>query len=139
MLKINWSKLKGDKGTILSLVDLLMILLVIVNLTYIVVEWSFTINFVNDFLKEFVPPFHGWYDTHLHRNFYWYDMYFVAIFITEFCIRWFMQSTTTIITSGFSIHLFIGTMCLDVYQLVRSVFYGSSDLEAWYFACIKWA
>lgn len=89
MLKINWAKLRNGKGTILSLVDLLMILLVIVNLLYIVVEWSFTINFVNEFLFDAVPTFHGWYDTHLHRNFYWYDMYFVAIFITEFCVRWF--------------------------------------------------
>ena len=89
MFTINWSKFKGGKGAILSFVDLMMILLVIINLAYIVVEWSFTIDFVNDFLKEFVPPFHDWYDTHLHRNFYWYDMYFVAIFITEFCIRWF--------------------------------------------------
>ncbi len=89
MLKINWSKFKGGKGTILFLVDMLMIGLVIINLTYIVVEWSFTIDFVNAFLKEYLPPFHTWYDTHLHRNFYWYDIYFVAIFITEFCVRWF--------------------------------------------------
>jgi len=89
MLKINWSRFKGGKGTILFVVDMLMIWLVIVNLTYIVVEWSFTIDFVNGFLKEYLPPFHSWYDTHLHRNFYWYDMYFVAIFITEFCVRWF--------------------------------------------------
>ena len=89
MIKINWSKFKGGKATILSLVDLSMILLVIINLTYIVIEWGFTINFVNDFLKEWLPMFHDWYDTHLHRNFYWYDMFFVAIFITEFCIRWF--------------------------------------------------
>ncbi len=88
MLKINWSRFKGGKGTILFLVDMMMIALVIINLTYIVVEWSFTIDFVNALLKEYVPPFHSWYDAHLHRNFYWYDMYFVAIFITEFCIRW---------------------------------------------------
>ncbi len=90
MLKINWSKFKGGRGTVLSVVDLLMVLLVIVNLFYIVVEWSFTINFVNAFLKDTAPPFHSWYDTHLHRNFYWYDMYFVAIFITELCVRWFL-------------------------------------------------
>ena len=55
MIKINWSKFKGGKATILSLVDLSMILLVIINLTYIVIEWGFTINFVNDFLKEWLP------------------------------------------------------------------------------------
>ena len=89
MLKINWSRFKGGNGTVLFIVDMLMIWLVIINLSYIVVEWSFTIDFVNAFLKEYLPPFHSWYDTHLHRNFYWYDMYFVAIFITEFCVRWF--------------------------------------------------
>ncbi|MFC2175426.1 hypothetical protein ACFLR1_00470 [Bacteroidota bacterium] len=89
MLKINWSKFKGGKGTILFLVDMLMILLVIINLTYILVEWNFTISVVNTFVKENLPVFHTWYNTHLHRNFYRYDIYFVTIFIAEFCVRWF--------------------------------------------------
>lgn len=88
MVKINWSKFKDERGTALFLVDLLMLNLVIINLLYILVEWNFTIGFVNAFLKEQLPTFHAWYDTHLHRNFYWYDMFFVAIFIIEFCIRW---------------------------------------------------
>ncbi|MCF8461305.1 MAG: hypothetical protein K9G46_11325 [Flavobacteriales bacterium] len=89
MVKINWSKFKSERGTALFLVDLFMLNLVLVNLLYILVEWNFTIGFVNSFLQEQAPTFHAWYDTHLHQNFYWYDLFFVAIFITEFSIRWF--------------------------------------------------
>ena len=88
MLKINWSKFKSERGTALFLVDLFMINLVLINLFYILVEWNFTINFVNSFLLEWVPGFHGWYDTHLHQNFYWYDLFFLSIFVLEFSIRW---------------------------------------------------
>jgi len=90
MLKFNWSKFKGGRGSILFIVDIAMIWLVVINLTYIVFEWSFNINFFNAFLQQILPTFHHWYDTHLHQNFYWYDMYFVAIFIAEFGIRWFL-------------------------------------------------
>ncbi len=90
MIKINWSKFKNERGTALLLVDLFMVNLVVINLLYILVEWNFTINFINTFLLEQVPSFHAWYDTHLHENFYWYDLFFVAIFITEFSIRWFL-------------------------------------------------
>ncbi|MCF8275391.1 MAG: hypothetical protein K9J17_01550 [Flavobacteriales bacterium] len=90
MLKINWSKFKDERGTALFLVDLFMVNLVVLNLFYILVEWNFTINFVNAFLLEQAPSFHAWYDKHLHQNFYWYDMFFVSIFIGEFSIRWFL-------------------------------------------------
>lgn len=89
MFKINWSNFKDDRGTTLFIVDLLMVALVVVNLLYIFVEWNFTIDIVNAFLKEQVPAFHAWYDKHLHRNFFRYDIYFVTVFIIEFCIRWF--------------------------------------------------
>ncbi|MBL4587494.1 MAG: hypothetical protein JKX84_10645 [Flavobacteriales bacterium] len=90
MLKINWSKFKGGRNSILFAVDMLMIFLVVINLLYILVEWNFTIGIVNGFLEENVPTFYSWYHTHLHENFFRYDIYFVAIFIVEFCIRWFM-------------------------------------------------
>lgn len=88
MMNINWSKFKDERGTALFLVDLLMLNLVVINLFYILVEWNFNIDFVNEFLEQQAPAFHSWYNTHLHRNFYRYDLIFVAIFITEFCIRW---------------------------------------------------
>jgi len=90
MLKINWSKFKNERGAALFLVDLFMVNLVVINLLYIFVEWNFTINFINAFLLQQLPAFHDWYDTHLHQNFYWYDLFFVSIFILEFSVRWFL-------------------------------------------------
>ena len=89
MLKINWSKFKDERGTALFLVDLLMVNLVVINLLYILFEWNFTIDVSNEFIQSYAPAFHAWYDVHLHRNFYRYDLYFVAAFTLEFCIRWF--------------------------------------------------
>lgn len=89
MLKINWSKFKDERGTALFLIDLTMVNLVVINLLYILFEWNFTINVFNEALLAYFPEFHGWYNTHLHRNFFRYDLYFVAVFAIEFCIRWF--------------------------------------------------
>lgn len=87
-MTINWSKFKNERGTTLFLIDLLMLNLVVINLLYILVEWNFNIDFVNEFLQQQLPAFYNWYNIHLHRNFYRYDLIFIAIFITEFCIRW---------------------------------------------------
>lgn len=89
MLKINWSNFKDERGTTLFIVDLLMVNLVVINLFYIFVEFNFTIELFNDTLRQILPQFHHWYDTNLHRNFFQYDLYFVAVFTVEFCIRWF--------------------------------------------------
>ncbi len=89
MIKINWSRFKDERGTALFLVDLFMINLVIINLLYILFEWNFTIDISNEFIHAYAPAFYEWYNTHLHRNFFRYDIYFVTVFITEFCIRWF--------------------------------------------------
>lgn len=89
MLTINWSKFKNERGTTLFLVDLLMINLVVINLLYILFEWNFTIDVSNEFIHAYAPAFYDWYNTHLHKNFYRYDLYFVAVFAVEFCVRWF--------------------------------------------------
>lgn len=89
MLKINWSKFKNERGTTLFIVDLTMVNLVIINLLYILFEWNFTIEFSNALIQQYAPVFYDWYNTHLHRNFYRYDLYFVAVFALEFCTRWF--------------------------------------------------
>lgn len=88
MITFNWSKLRDDRGRLLLVVDLFMILLVIVNLLYIIFEWHFEFPFIQRFLQSTVPAFHDWYDATLHENFLRYDIWFVTIFIIEFLIRW---------------------------------------------------
>ncbi len=89
MVVLNWSKLKNERGWLLLVVDLLMILLVIANLLYIVVEWHFSFELVRNVLKAHLPALHDWYDRTLHQNFLKYDIWFVSIFIIEFLVRWF--------------------------------------------------
>ncbi|MCF8257742.1 MAG: ion transporter [Flavobacteriales bacterium] len=89
MIVFNWSKLRDDRGLLLLVVDLSMIGLVIVNLTFIIAEWHFSFEFVRNVLQTYLPVFHDWYDSTLHRNFLRYDIWFVSVFIIEFLVRWF--------------------------------------------------
>jgi len=76
----------GDK--LLFLVDLVMMLLILINLVFIIFDWSFTHAFFRNFLREVFPPFHNFYATQVHPNFLLYDLYFVAIFVAELLVRW---------------------------------------------------
>ncbi|HLR17903.1 MAG TPA: ion transporter [Alcanivoracaceae bacterium] len=69
-------------------IDVAMIILVIANLSLIVFDWLFAASPINEFLAYFLPAFHGFYDQHIHQDFISYDLIFVAIYLTEFFIRW---------------------------------------------------
>jgi hypothetical protein len=82
------SETKKNKGLIrIILLDVLMIFILLINLLWIVFDWIFTISDVADFFFQNFPEFHNVY-IHIHENFYYYDLIFVAIFVTELIIRW---------------------------------------------------
>lgn len=86
--KINWSALRDGKSRFEFLDDILMVQLVLLNLGFIIFDWHFGVAFFRKILAGIVPSFHDWYAAHIHPNFLLIDAVFVAIFITEFCIRW---------------------------------------------------
>lgn len=69
-------------------VDVVMLVLIVANLCLIVIDWGFESAFVQDQLRAYTPAVHQWYDTNVHQHFLFYDLAFVAIFVTEILIRW---------------------------------------------------
>jgi hypothetical protein len=69
-------------------VDVVMLVLIVANLFLIVIDWGFESAFVQDQLRAYAPAVHQWYDVHVHQHFLFYDLAFVAIFVTEILIRW---------------------------------------------------
>jgi hypothetical protein len=69
-------------------VDVVMVLLIIANLFLIIIDWGFESLFVQQQLQRYVPAVYRWYDQTIHQHFLFYDLAFVAVFVTEILIRW---------------------------------------------------
>jgi hypothetical protein len=70
------------------LFDMFMVLLALVNIHLIVFDFTFSYGAANDLYLKIAPRFHEWYDTNVHHRFIFIDMCFVAVFLTEFLVRW---------------------------------------------------
>lgn len=87
MLKINRENLKSSHQLIWFLIDFLMLGLLILNLTLIVFDSLYSFVAVERFFANHAGGFNDLY-SHVHENFLFYDLIFVAIFLTEFAVRW---------------------------------------------------
>ncbi len=87
-IKLHPEKLKANLDTLGFLIDLLMITLVIANLTLILFDWFFQVSAFQQLLAHYLPAFHGFYRDTIHDDFLFYDLCFVAVYLTEFSVRW---------------------------------------------------
>ncbi|UDL06649.1 hypothetical protein [Marinobacter sp. CA1] len=87
MLKINRENLKTSHQLIWFIIDFLMLGLLILNLTLIIFDSIYSFEAIEQFLAQQVPAFNDLYKP-VHANFLFYDLIFVAIFLTEFFVRW---------------------------------------------------
>jgi hypothetical protein len=71
----------------LVVVDIVMIFLVIINLIMLGIQMNFENESVREFLKQYAYPFYEIYFP-VYRNFFFIDMMFVTVFVTELLIRW---------------------------------------------------
>jgi hypothetical protein len=69
-------------------VDVIMLVLIIANLCLILVDWGFESVVVQNQLQAYAPTLHQWYDETIHQHFLFYDLAFVAVFVTEILVRW---------------------------------------------------
>jgi hypothetical protein len=69
-------------------VDVVMLVLIVANLTLIIIDWGFATSFVQDQLRAYAPGVYQWYDQTIHQHFVFYDLLFVAVFAAEILIRW---------------------------------------------------
>lgn len=85
-LKFRRLATRVEKASII--VDIGMILLVCVNLALILFDGLFHIGMFRDLLASLSPGFHDLYRDTVHANFLLIDLCFVAVYLTEFSIRW---------------------------------------------------
>jgi hypothetical protein len=69
-------------------IDILMMLLLLMNLSLIIFDALFTINFVGETLQKYTPDFFVYYYEQIHLNFHTIDLYFVSAFLIEFMVSW---------------------------------------------------
>lgn len=81
-------QLKQSHQTLLFLIDAIMVALLISNLSWIIFDWLFQLDLTKQTIEFLSPAFYGFYDTHIHPHFIFYDLIFSCIFLTEFIFRW---------------------------------------------------
>nr|WP_252731874.1 ion transporter [Paraglaciecola arctica] len=69
------------------MLDLLMLTLLIINLIWLLFDGLFGTQAFKSILDSISPALISAY-TPVHNNFVLYDLAFVIIFLTEFCVRW---------------------------------------------------
>ena len=79
---------RSKRETLGLIVDVVMMVLIIVNLTLIIVDWGFASPFVQAQMKAHTPAIYTWYDQTIHEHFIVYDLVFVSIFVVEILVRW---------------------------------------------------
>ncbi|MGB1466185.1 MAG: ion transporter, partial [Alcanivorax nanhaiticus] len=83
-IKLHPEKLRPNLDTLGFLIDLFMITLVIANLALILFDWLFQVQPFQQLLAEQLPAFHQFYRDTVHADFLFYDLCFVAVYLTEF-------------------------------------------------------
>ena len=87
MFKFSYTRLKqSHEGPWIAL-DLVMLGLLLINLLWIVFDSLFATQFIQQTLQSIYPPFVSAY-LPVHQNFILIDLVFVAVFLSEFCLRW---------------------------------------------------
>lgn len=80
--------MKSRKGFFKLIDDAFMVFVVILNLAFLAFDWLFGFAFFREFVQSVSPDLFLYYSNQVHPNFLVYDLYFVAIFITELFVRW---------------------------------------------------
>ncbi|MFN2335307.1 MAG: hypothetical protein ABR550_12900, partial [Wenzhouxiangellaceae bacterium] len=87
-LKINREKLRSSSQTSWLVLDLFMVLLVVVNLVFILFDTLYGTSAFRGLLDGSLPAFSAFYNEQIHAHFLYWDLIFIAIFISEFCFQW---------------------------------------------------
>ena len=87
MLNFSYPRLKSSHEGPWIIVDLLMLALLIINLIWLLFDGLFATQAFKSILASMSTDLVTGYAP-IHENFVLYDLAFVAIFLTEFCVRW---------------------------------------------------
>jgi hypothetical protein len=87
-LKFDREKLKSSSQTSWLVLDLFMVALVTVNLAFILFDTLYGTAAFRGLLDANLPTFSTFYNERIHEHFLYWDLIFIAIFLTEFCFQW---------------------------------------------------
>lgn len=87
MFTINRQNLKQSHQVLWFAIDLIMLALLFLNLALIIFDSIYSFEGVQNLLAEQAPGLQASYHP-VHQNFIVYDLMFVAVFLTEFLVRW---------------------------------------------------
>jgi len=79
---------RSTRETLGLIVDVVMMVLIVINLTLIIVDWGFASPFVQAQMQSHTPALYTWYDQTIHQHFIVYDLAFVTVFVIEILVRW---------------------------------------------------
>lgn len=88
MFQFDLKLIRDRQETTLLAVDVAMLVLLIINLGWLIFDSLFAAQWFSGIVEQLSPAFHDWYGTSIAPNFWRYDLVFVAIFLTEFAVRW---------------------------------------------------
>lgn len=78
----------SDRNLFYIAIDLLMMMLLMANLTLIIFDWFFRRDWFRDFMADQSETFYIFYTSYIHPYFFEIDLAFIAVFLSEFIIRW---------------------------------------------------
>ncbi len=93
-LSFDIGHLRQSKEGVWFAVDLLMLLLLGINLTLIIIDSVYRLDFMESFVSSEIPLFEPpllW----LKKHFFVIDVAFVSVFLSEFCVRWMVSVRNT--------------------------------------------
>lgn len=88
MIKINFNRLRASSEWPLIVLDLIMICLIVINLSWLLFDTLFSSQTIQNYLIELWPAVFAVYRDEIHADFVAYDFLFLSIFITELFFRW---------------------------------------------------
>lgn len=87
MVNFSYSKLKSSHEGKWLILDLIMLGLLIINLVWLLFDGLYSTQGFKEILTAVSPDIVTGYAP-IHDNFILYDLAFVVVFLTEFCVRW---------------------------------------------------
>jgi hypothetical protein len=88
LFQFDLKRIRNRQETTLLAVDVAMLVLLVVNLSWLIFDSLFAAHWFSGLVEQLSPAFHDWYATAIAPNFWRYDLVFVTIFLTEFAARW---------------------------------------------------
>ncbi len=73
-------------------IDIIMVALMLININLIIFDSFFSVKLIAATFQKYLPGFYTFYQTNIHAHFALIDLCFVAVFFTEFVVRWVLSS-----------------------------------------------